>query len=159
MKSFKLFFILSEAKKLKQYIIQIPPNTKKECIEIMKKVPSITKGPWMKNVNNKEVQQTFKQAVKDMDIETARHETLHALQELNIPEIFKDLPVLTHQFDSTEEYKKKHYYNRPPEIMAYAYDTVMGVNSQENQRIYKEINGKVNELFQHYVQEYKHYLK
>jgi hypothetical protein len=151
--SFKNYLL--ESKKLKQYTIQVPPSTKEECIKTMMKVPSIVKGPWFKNINGKDVKMDPKEAMNDMSLPTVRHEALHAKQHLNIPEIFKGLPELTHNFGSSEEYKKKHYYNRPPEIMAYAYDTVMGVDSKKNQKTFEEIGGEVYELFQHYVEEYK----
>ena len=147
-------YFLEKRDRLKEYSIQTPPTTKKECIRICKKT-SMAEDPWTKNVNGKDVDISFEEAAKSWDLATARHEALHALQELNIPNIMKGLPKLSHKFDSPEEYKKKHYYNRPPEIMAYAYDTVMGVNSAKNKKIYKDIGGEVYDLFQHYISEYK----
>lgn len=79
--------------------------------------------------------------MKQMLLKTLRHEALHAKQEKEIPGIFKGLPKSSHSFNSSEEYKMKHYYNRPPEIMAYTYDSCMGVNTKKTDRIYKKIGG------------------
>lgn len=140
--------------KFKQYPIQVPPSTKAECIKLLKKT-DMAKESWFMNKGGKDVEMSFDDAVKDWDIATVRHETVHALQEINIPGIFKGLPELSHKFGDSEEYKKKHYYNRPPEIMAYAYDTAMGVDSAKNKRTFKDMGGKVYELFLHYVEEYE----
>lgn len=138
----------------KKYPIQVPPSTKKECIKICRET-RMAEGPWSKNVDGVDVAASFEEIVKSWDLATAQHEAIHALQELNIPDIGKGLPQLSHKFGSSEEHKKKHYYNRPTEIMAYAYDTANGVDSSKNKKIYKDIGGEVHDLFQHYVREYK----
>lgn len=146
---------LLEKNQLKAYPIQIPPSSREGCVKLMKQSKRMSQGPWVKNINGKDVEIDFEDAIKEWSMSNLQHETVHALQDLNIPEIFKNLPELSHKFGSSEEYKKKHYYNRPTEIMAYAYDTAMGVDSAKNEKTYKEIGGEVYELFQHYVKEYK----
>jgi hypothetical protein len=74
----------------------------------------MAKGSWFMNKDGKDVEMSFDDAAKDWDIAIARHEAVHALQEINIPEIFKGLPELSHKFDDSEEYKKKKYYKRRP---------------------------------------------
>jgi hypothetical protein len=152
--SFAQYFLLEKKSKLKQYPIQIPPKTKAECIKICSKT-KMADGPWYMNSGGDDKEMSFKDAAKGWDIETTRHETVHALQEINIPGIFKGLPALSHKFVSTEKYKQKHYYSRPPEIMAFAYDTAMGVDVAKNEKTFKAIGGEVYELFTHYVDEYK----
>ena len=153
-------YILKEAtlKKLKRYPVIIPPTGKEECINILLNNEATSKGPWITNVRGKDVETTAEEAFEKMNIKTLRHEALHALQMEQIPDIFKNLPKLSHQFNTSEDYKKKNYYNRPPEIMAYAYDASMGVNTKLADRIYKEIGGDVYDLYQHYKQEYKNTL-
>ena len=157
MHTFAKYFLLEKKKpKLKRYPIQIPPKSKTECIKICSKT-KMADGPWYMNSGDggDDKEMSFKDAAKEWDIKTARHETVHALQEINIPDIFKGLPDLSHKFVSTEKYKQKHYYNRPPEIMAFAYDTAMGVDAAKNEKTFKNIGGEVYDLFTHYVEEYK----
>ena len=145
----------AQPKMLKRYAIVVPPTTKKECIEALLSDKKMSEGPWAMNVKGKTVEMTAEEALKKMDLNTLRHEALHALQNKTIPGIFRNLPKLTHSFDSSEEYKMAHYFNRPPEIMAYAYDSVMNVNRKENDRIFKKIGGDVYDLYNHYKEEYK----
>lgn len=146
-------------KKYKKYPIVIPPTTKEECIKAMLQSKKTSEGPWTANVNGKDVEMKPEEAINQMSLKTLRHEALHAKQEKEIPEIFKGLPKLTHSFNSSEEYKMKHYYNRPPEIMAYAYDSCMGVDAKKNDAIFDKIGGEVLELYKHYKEEYKRALK
>lgn len=144
-----------QSKKLKRYPVVVPPTSKKECIDVLLSDKTMSEGPWATNVKGKTVEMTAEEAFKKMDLNTLRHEALHALQLKQIPGIFKNLPKLSHQFDSPEDYKKKHYYNRPPEIMAYAYDSCMGVNTRSSDKTFKEIGGDVYDLYLHYKEEYK----
>lgn len=157
MHTFAKYFLIEKKKsKLKAYPVQVPPKSKKECIKICSKT-KMAEGPWFINTSDKDDDKevSFEDAIKEWDIETTRHETVHALQEINIPGIFKGLPELSHKFVSSEKYKQKHYYSRPPEIMAFAYDTAMGVDAAKNEKTFKAIGGEVYDLFTHYVQEYK----
>ena len=145
----------AQPKTLKRYPIVVPPNTKKECIKVLLNNKKMSKGPWATNVKGKTVEMTAEEAFAKMNLKTLRHEALHALQLETTPGMFRNLPALTHDFDSSEEYKMAHYLNRPPEIMAYAYDSVMNVNRKENDRVFKKIGGDVYELYNHYKEEYK----
>ena len=146
--------ILKDQNTLTRYPVVVPPNSREECIKILLNDSETSKGPWFINKDGKSVEISAEEAISDMDIENLRHEALHALQRKKIPKIFKNLPKLSHDFDSSEEYKMKHYYNRPPEIMAYAYDSVMNVNTQESDKIFQKIGGEVYNLYNHYKTEY-----
>jgi len=145
--------------KLKKYSVVVPPTSKEECINILLNNDATSKGTCAINVNGKDVEVDCVAAIKKMSINTLRHEALHVLQMEKIPDIFKNLPKLSHKFNTSEDYKKKHYYNRPPEIMAYAYDACMGVNTKLNDKVYKEIGGDVYDLYLHYKEEYSKKIK
>jgi hypothetical protein len=146
--------VLYEKKEIAPYDIQIPPRSKKECLALMNKA-SMANEEWTMMIKGKEVKMPAKEAFKKMNIATIRHETVHAMQELNIPGILKKLPSLDGKAMTSEANKKKYYYTRHPEIMAYAYDTAMGVNAEKTKKIYQSIGGREYELFVYYLESYK----
>ena len=144
-------------KPLKVWPIQIPPEDVEECKELCLN-GHMGKEEWVHSrPDGSEVTLSAKDAIEEWDDNTARHECVHELQQRNIPDIFKDLPSLTHSDLSSDEYKDLNYHNRPPEIMAYAYDAARGADKadgHDNTKIYKRIGGEVEKLFNHYVKEY-----
>ena len=150
--------VLLEKKDVEPYDIQLPPRSKKECLEILNK-SSMASEEWTMMVKGKPVKMPAEKAFKKMNITTIRHETVHAMQELNIPGILKNLPSLEGKAMASEKNKKKYYYTRHPEIMAYAYDTSMGINAEKTKKIYQSIGGREHELFIYYLELYKKAIK
>lgn len=132
------------------YPVQVPPESREECIELCRRA-GLDKEEW--NINEKPV--SFDEGMKQASDDTVKHEAVHAMQILYIPNIFDGLEDLTHKITSSDEEKSKNYFNRPPEIMAYAYDTAKGVDREKNLKVYNRIGGDVLRQFNHYLREYK----
>jgi len=131
------------------YPVQVPPESREECIELCRRA-GLDKEEW--NLNDKPA--SFEEAMKQASDDVVKHEAVHAMQTLYIPNIYKGLQNLTHKETSSEEEKSKNYFIRPPEIMAYAYDTAKGVDREDNLKKYNKIGGDVLKQFNHYLKEY-----
>lgn len=130
------------------------------------------------NIKGKNIKIKYKDSMSPqfMDDTIVPHETIHAMQDVHMPELFQGLPDidLADKFsDSTDEQFKK-YFSRPPEIMAHAYDAAVyykqhkefNLNEDEHDPemsdkasngfypLYKNIGGDVFEQYMDYVKQY-----
>jgi hypothetical protein len=133
------------------YDIQIPPNKEKSIELIIKNGPDV----WFINdeeLSDKEI--IKKRLLEDSEL-TSRHEALHVLQELNIPDIFKNsnpLEIKSSWFNQLSENnfsikgiknQKKFYdyFTLEHEIMAWAFSYIL-IKKKPDCRI--KLNGEID---------------
>ena len=151
---------LLESAELKSYSIIVPPTDLEKCKNLIGDTFE-GDGPFNYVEDGKDVEtDDARDWAEHLPTEQLRHEAIHALQDKQIPEIFKDLPELDldgvdwDNFDDNPD-KKKVYMSRHPEIMAFAFDTANGIEAEDSIKEYERIGGSALKLFQHYVKEYE----
>lgn len=164
---------------LKKYPTIIPPDDKEECIKILlkdfekdlKDDPENTKvyfGEGNEEGMGKEEFEdgTIEQEIRKIDIESTRHEVVHAIQKKKYPEMLENELAGKEKFWSTifDNYENhKIYLSIPGETMAYAFSWVVGdehkMFGKTIKQRYEDIGGKVLDFFNEYVKEYKEKLK
>ena len=118
-----------------------------------------------KDLENGKLEKQFRK----LTTKALQHEVLHMIQGEKLPELYKEFPKGEEFWDKIfdEDFEHKVYLSLPYEIMAYAFSVSVGDLTSSNLRSktefirkptvqkYKEIGGKVYELFKHYLEEYK----
>jgi hypothetical protein len=163
----------------KTFPIQIPPN-KSESIDII--ISNLELPVYIKDVETSDIN-----IIRDYFNEGSeccvRHEALHALQQINIPDIFniKQLSIRAEWFDEIKEngwslsgipHEKDFtiYFSNPSEIMAYSFcfvllqkdkNTGFDINGYFDSefelnvnKIYESIGGGILQQFNEYCSKY-----
>ena len=134
------------------YPIQVPPN-KEESIDLV-----INNGPssWFINDVETSDKEVIRRFLSDDSELGARHEALHILQGLNIPEIFNNIRSLDIKSEWFGEIKENNfsllginhekefydYFTLDYEIMAYAFSFIL-IKKQPDCKI--ALDGKIDE--------------
>ena len=94
--------------------------------------------------------------------EELAHESIHAIQVrddiLNPNKIKEEIDLEGVDWDNFEadRERKRAYFSRPPEIMAFAYDVAAQTNKwQTTVKEYQDIGGEVLQVFERYIKEYQ----
>lgn len=158
---------------LKKYPIIIPPNNKDKCVNMyfnMLKKESNDKNFVLVMGEKEYKKEDFKnneveilKEIKKMPFKQLQHEVVHAIQDIKYPKLSNNEFVGKKEFWSAvfKNYENhKIYLSMPHEIMAYAFSWAVGDYSSNQfgksvKKRYEEIGGKVLELFNKYLDEYK----
>jgi hypothetical protein len=140
---------------IKTFPIQIPPN-KSESIDII--ISNLELPVYIKDVETSDIN-VIRNYFDESSECGVRHEALHILQELNIPDIFKNIKQLSIKAEWFDEIKENNwslsgiphekdftiYFSNSSEIMAYSFCFVL---LQKNKDAGFDINGNYDSEFE-----------
>ena len=144
---------------IKPLKVIVPPANVNDLRKILEEQHK-TAGPASKD--NMVENEYIKPAIEGKDIGIIGHEAIHALQG-KTTDLLKNLPPLDlgdpevdwDNFDNDIE-RKKFYYSRPPEIMAFAWTYI--INKDDTiKKEYARLDKKIYAIFVNYVNQYKNH--